>query len=79
VTWTVIYFALGVAQGGRVGSIAGDAEHLGSLVLTGYDQLYFLLLLLQFYVLYPAFLWLIRRTERHHWRLLGASLARNVQ
>ncbi|MGB9185028.1 MAG: acyltransferase family protein [Solirubrobacteraceae bacterium] len=75
VTWTVIYFALGVAQAGRVGSIAGDAEHLGSLLLTGYDQLYFLLLLLQFYVLYPAFLSLIRRTERHHWRLLGASLA----
>src|SRR5919108_575715 len=30
---------------------------------------------LQFYLIYPAFLWLIRRTERHHWRLLGVSLA----
>jgi peptidoglycan/LPS O-acetylase OafA/YrhL len=75
VTWTVIYFALGVAQAGGGGSIAGGAAHLGWLLLTGYQQLYFLLLLLQFYLIYPAFLWLIRRTERHHRRLLGVSLA----
>jgi peptidoglycan/LPS O-acetylase OafA/YrhL len=75
VTWTVIYFALGIVQSGRVGSITGDAQRLGSLLLTGYDQLYFLILLLQFYLLYPAFLWLVRRTEHHHWWLLGVSLA----
>jgi peptidoglycan/LPS O-acetylase OafA/YrhL len=74
-TWTVIYFALGLAQAGRTASIGGDAGHLGWLLLTGYDQLYFLVVLLQFYLIYPAFLWLIRRTERHHWQLLGASLA----
>ena len=74
-TWTVIYFAVGLAQAGRIGSIAGAAGHLGWLLLTGYDQLYFLVVLLQFYLIYPAFLWLIRRTERHHWRLLAASLA----
>jgi peptidoglycan/LPS O-acetylase OafA/YrhL len=76
--WTLIYFALGVEQAGRVGSIASDGEHLGSLLLTGYDQLYFLVLLLQFYLIYPAFLWLIRRTERHHWWLLAVSLALEV-
>ena len=74
-TWTVIYFAMGLAQAGRIGSIAAAAGHLGWLLLTGYDQLYFLVVLLQFYLIYPAFLWLIRRTERHHWRLLAASLA----
>ena len=74
-TWTVIYFAVGLAQAGRAGSLADDAGHLGWLLLTGYDQLYFLVVLLQFYLIYPAFLWLIRRTERHHWWLLGASLA----
>jgi len=74
-TWTVVYFALGLGQAGRIGSIAGDAGHLGWLLLTGYDQLYFLVVLLQFYLIYPAFLWLIRRTEHHHWWLLGASLA----
>ncbi|HWD76733.1 MAG TPA: acyltransferase [Solirubrobacteraceae bacterium] len=75
VTWTVIYFALGIVQSGRVGSITGDAGRLGSMLLTGYDQLYFLLLLLQFYLVYPAFLWLVRRTEHHHRWLLGASFA----
>jgi peptidoglycan/LPS O-acetylase OafA/YrhL len=75
VTWTVIYFALGITQAGRIGSIADDAGHLGWLLLTGYDQLYFLVVLLQFYLIYPAFLWLIRRTERHHWHLLGVSFA----
>ena len=74
-TWTVIYFAVGLAQAGRTGSLAGAAGHLGWLLLTGYDQLYFLVVLLQFYLIYPAFLWLIRRTERHHGRLLAASLA----
>jgi peptidoglycan/LPS O-acetylase OafA/YrhL len=74
-TWTVIYFAVGLAQPGHTGSLAGDAGHLGWLLLTGYDQLYFLVVLLQFYLLYPAFLALIRRTQRHHWWLLGGSLA----
>src|SRR5579875_2663884 len=73
-TWTVIYFAMGLAQSG-IGDIAADAGHLGWLLLTGYDQLYFLVVLLQFYLVYPAFLWLIQRTQRHHWWLMGASLA----
>jgi peptidoglycan/LPS O-acetylase OafA/YrhL len=64
VTWTVIYFALGIVQSGQAGGIDGDAGRLGSLLLTGYDQLYFLVVLMQFYLLYPAFLWLVRRTER---------------
>src|SRR5450755_2707171 len=72
-TWTVIYFAVGLAQAGRAGNLADDAGHLGWLLLTGYDQLYFLVVLLQFYLIYPAFLWLIRRTERHHGWLLGGS------
>ncbi len=77
-TWTVVYFALGLAQAGRIGSIADDAGHLGWLLLTGYDQLYFLVVLLQFYLIYPAFLWLIRQTQRHHGWLLGVSLAVEV-
>jgi peptidoglycan/LPS O-acetylase OafA/YrhL len=74
VTWTVIYFALGLAQNG-VGDPGHAAGHFFWLLLSGYDQLYFLVVLLQFYLVYPAFLWLIQRTHRHHWLLLGASLA----
>jgi peptidoglycan/LPS O-acetylase OafA/YrhL len=78
VTWTLIYFALGIVQSGQVGSLGGDAGRLGSLLLTGYDQLYFLVVLMQFYLIYPAFLWVVRRTERHHWWLLGVSFALQV-
>ncbi|MEA2213068.1 MAG: hypothetical protein QOF83_3016 [Solirubrobacteraceae bacterium] len=74
-TWTVIYFALGIVQAGRLGSLASEAGQLARLLVTGYDQLYFLILLLQFYLIYPAFLWLIRRTEDHHLWLLAVSLA----
>ncbi|HEX4258715.1 MAG TPA: acyltransferase [Streptosporangiaceae bacterium] len=73
-TWTVIYFALGLAQGG-LSDPSHDAGHFFWLLLSGYDQLYFLVVLLQFYLVYPAFLWLIQRTHRHHWWLLSASLA----
>ncbi|HEY2518671.1 MAG TPA: acyltransferase [Streptosporangiaceae bacterium] len=73
-TWTVIYFALGLAQSGP-GDPAHDVGHFFWLLLSGYDQLYFLVVLLQFYLVYPAFLWLIQRTGRHHWWLLSASLA----
>ena len=74
VTWTIIYFALGLAQHG-IGNATSDTGHFFWLLLSGYDQLYFLVVLLQFYLIYPAFLWLLRRTERHHWWLLGASVA----
>jgi peptidoglycan/LPS O-acetylase OafA/YrhL len=78
VTWTLAYFGLGLVQAGRLGGLGSDVTHLGSLLLYGYDQLYFLVLLLQFYLIYPAFLWLVRRTERHHWWLLGISVAAEV-
>ena len=74
VTWTIVYFALGLAQHG-IGNATSDTGHFFWLLLSGYDQLYFLVVLLQFYLIYPAFLWLLRRTERHHWWLLGASVA----
>ena len=73
-TWTVIYFAAGLAQAGRrehrrrcrpPGLAA--AHGLRPAVLPGRAA--------AVYLIYPAFLWLIRRTERHHWWLLGASLA----
>jgi len=74
VTWTVVYFGLGLGENG-IGDATKDVGHFFWLLLSGYDQLYFLVVLLQFYLIYPAFLWLLRRTEHHHWWLLGASVA----
>src|SRR5262249_37247156 len=61
--------------GGVTASLPVTIERFGYLLAVGYYQLYFLVLLLELYVLYPAFLWLLRRTTGHHRALLGASLA----
>lgn len=71
--WTVIYFALGLHS--FKGSVASGTGDFFRLLLVGYSQLYFLVVLLEFYVLFPLVLWLLRRTERHHGLVLGVSLA----
>jgi peptidoglycan/LPS O-acetylase OafA/YrhL len=75
VAWTLVYFAM---QAGRLSSPLEGVERLGYLLATGYYQLYFLLLLLEFCLVYPAFLWLLRRTEGHHAALFAASVALQV-
>ena len=69
--WTVIYFLLTIRS--APGTRRGDALHLLYLVGTGYYQLYYLLVLLEFYALFPLCLVLVRRTVGHHGRLLLAS------
>jgi peptidoglycan/LPS O-acetylase OafA/YrhL len=71
--WTLIYFFVGLHGSGR--TALGSLQHLAFLVGTGYYQLYFLVVLLQFYLLFPLFLVLLRRTAGHHGLLLGVSCA----
>jgi peptidoglycan/LPS O-acetylase OafA/YrhL len=71
--WTLIYFLIGLPS--FSGSAPSAAAHFGYLLLTGYYQLYFLVVLLEFYVLFPAFLWLLRKTQGHHVALFMVSLA----
>jgi peptidoglycan/LPS O-acetylase OafA/YrhL len=84
-TWTGLYFALdglrppGLPpelrpEGGLSPDLGASLAHLGQLLAVGYFQLYYLLILLEFYLVYPAFLWLLRRTAGHHRRLLAASV-----
>lgn len=71
--WTAIYFTYTVAS---TSMSPGNALHtLGTDLYRGYYQLYFLVVLLQMYVLLPGLLWLVRKTRGHHWTLLGASFA----
>jgi peptidoglycan/LPS O-acetylase OafA/YrhL len=69
--WTLIYFFLTLH--GTTGSLSTRLVHLAYLVGTGYYQLYFLVVLLEFYVLFPLLLVLLRRTVGHHAALLVVS------
>ncbi len=74
--WTVIYFFMTI--GSDPGTLGGDTLHLLYLVGTGYYQLYYLLVLLEFYAVFPLCLILVRRTAGHHGLLLLASGAAQV-
>ena len=60
--WTVIYFLVGLPS--EHGTPRADTIHLLYLFGTGYYQLYYLLVLLEFYALFPLLLVLLRRTGR---------------
>jgi peptidoglycan/LPS O-acetylase OafA/YrhL len=74
--WTVIYFFLTIRS--APGTVGGDLLHLLYLAGTGYYQLYYLLVLLEFYALFPLCLILVRRTAGHHRALLLASGAAQI-
>jgi peptidoglycan/LPS O-acetylase OafA/YrhL len=69
--WTVIYFLVGLPS--ETGTPRGDVVHLLYLFGTGYYQLYYLLVLLEFYALFPLLLVLLRRTAGHHGVVLLVS------
>jgi peptidoglycan/LPS O-acetylase OafA/YrhL len=70
--WTAIYFFITLPS--RHENALGSLGHFGFLVASGYYQLYYLLVIMQFYVLFPVLLLLCRRVRRHGW-LLAGSLA----
>jgi len=72
--WTLIYFFWGM-RGSGYGSVSGGFAHLGHLLITGYWQLYFLLVVMQFYLVYPLVLALLKRTRGHHGLVLAVTAA----
>ena len=69
--WTVIYFLVGLPS--EHGTPGADTIHLLYLFGTGYYQLYYLLVLLEFYALFPLLLVLLRKTAGHHGLVLLVS------
>jgi hypothetical protein len=59
---------------GLVADPVTSALHFARLLVTGYFQLYYLLLLIELYAAYPILLWALRRTVGHHAQLFGASI-----
>ncbi len=49
--------------------------HFGHLLEVGYNQLYFLIVIMEFYLLFPLVLALLRRTKGHHGLVLAACVA----
>jgi peptidoglycan/LPS O-acetylase OafA/YrhL len=75
--WNVIYFLHGL-PGSHYANAGAALAHLGRLISTGYYQLYFLLVIMQFYVVFPLVLVLLRRTRGHHGLVLAVTAAAQV-
>ena len=74
VCWNVIYFAYGLKDW-HYPSLGAELAGFGRLMLTGYYQLYFLLVIMEFYLVFPLVLALLRRTRGHHGLLLAVTAA----
>ena len=63
--WTSIYF-LCLLPTAHYASAAAALENFAKELATGYFQLYFLLIIMQFYLVFPLFIMFLRRTRDHH-------------
>jgi peptidoglycan/LPS O-acetylase OafA/YrhL len=73
--WTVIYFFF-LMPTAHYHSIASALKGLAAMAETGYYQLYFLIVIMQFYLVFPLVAVLLRRTKGHHGLVVaGVALA----
>ena len=71
ITWTAIYYAAnGHGRGAFPGAFLKDLLDAGARY-----HLYFLLVSMQIYLLFPLIRWVLKKTERYHAWLLLAALA----
>jgi peptidoglycan/LPS O-acetylase OafA/YrhL len=71
--WSAIYFLYRLPTAhypSPVSALAG----LANMVATGYFQLYFLLVIMQFYLVFPLVLTLLRRTRGHHGMVVAVTV-----
>jgi peptidoglycan/LPS O-acetylase OafA/YrhL len=75
--WNVIYFLffLCVLRVWSYPSPAAALAHFGRQLEVGYDQLYFLIVIMEFYLLFPLVLALLRWTKGHHGLVIAAAVA----
>jgi peptidoglycan/LPS O-acetylase OafA/YrhL len=77
--WNLIYFCYGLqVQHSHYSSLSAALAAFGRDVDTGYYQLYFLLVIMQFYLVFPLVLMLLRRTRGHHGLILAVAAAAQV-
>jgi len=84
IAWTIIYFfytsLLPVKHfpfysftSAKLFSVAGW-HYFSHLFLTGYYHLYYLIVIMEFYVLFPFFLKFVRRFSKWHWAIVMVAL-----
>ena len=77
VCWTLIYFCYPLTAA-HYPNLPSAAKSLGTILYTGYEQLYFLLVIMQFYLVFPLVLLLLRWTRNHHGLLIAFAAAAQV-
>ena len=75
--WSVIYF-LYVLTTSHYASVTAAFMSLADIVATGYFQLYFLLVIMQFYLAFPLVLMLLRRTRGHHGLVIAVTVVAQI-
>jgi peptidoglycan/LPS O-acetylase OafA/YrhL len=75
--WTVIYYLYNL-RGAHFASAGAALDRLLHTLVTGYYQLYFLVVIMQFYLVFPLVLALLRRTRGHHGLVVAAAAAAQV-
>jgi peptidoglycan/LPS O-acetylase OafA/YrhL len=72
--WTLIYFLI-LLPTAHFASVRAALGHLAWMTAIGYYQLYFLLVIMQFYLVFPLVLVLLRRTRGHHGLVIAVTVA----
>ncbi len=75
--WNLIYFFYGL-QDTHYASLGAALAAFGHQLATGYFQLYFLLVIMQFYLVFPLVLMLLRWTRGHHGLVIAVATAAQV-
>ncbi|HEY6314317.1 MAG TPA: acyltransferase [Streptosporangiaceae bacterium] len=75
--WTVIYFVYPLSAS-HYASLPAALKHLAAMLYTGYEQLYFLLVVMEFYLVFPLVLMLLRWTRNHHGLLIAVAALAQV-
>jgi peptidoglycan/LPS O-acetylase OafA/YrhL len=74
--WNVIYFLwfLYVLRDVSYANPLRAAQSFGRQLEVGYDQLYFLIVIMEFYLLFPLLLILLKKTKGHHGLVLAIAV-----
>jgi peptidoglycan/LPS O-acetylase OafA/YrhL len=75
--WTAIYF-LYLMPTAHYASVTATLRQLATMAYTGFNQLYFLLVIMQFYLVFPLVTMLLRRTRGQHGLVIAVAAAAQV-